>query len=86
LTPHLKSSFRLSVRRCRTLGLAIVIVLAASLPGCAMVKPWERGALADSCMAASPDPEEAKLEQHFFAYREGSAGGSGGAGGGCGCN
>lgn len=42
--------------------------------------------LADPCMAAVPDPEESKLEQHFFAYREGSAGGSGDSGGGCGCN
>ncbi len=37
-------------------------------------------------MAAVVDPEEAKLEQHLFAYREGSAGGNGDTGGGCGCN
>ncbi|MBK6686520.1 MAG: DUF4266 domain-containing protein [Deltaproteobacteria bacterium] len=56
------------------------------MTGCSMVKPWERAVLADRCMAPSPDPEEAKLEQHLFAYREGSAGGSGDSGGGCGCN
>lgn len=73
------------------MGLPVRLVLlalafAATLSGCALVKPWERGILADGCMATSPDPEEAKLEQHFFAYREGSAGGSGDSGGGCGCN
>jgi hypothetical protein len=66
-------------------ALLVFCVVVAS-PACATVKPWERAALADRCMAASPDPEESKLEQHFFAYREGSAGGSGDSGGGCGCN
>ncbi|MBI4815356.1 MAG: DUF4266 domain-containing protein [Deltaproteobacteria bacterium] len=58
----------------------------SSSGGCAVVRPWERSALADPCMAVVTDPEEAKLEQHLFAYREGSAGGYGDTGGGCGCN
>ena len=69
------------------IDFALLLALAfAGASGCAVVKPWERAQLADACMAPSPDPEESKLEQHFFAYREGSAGGSGDSGGGCGCN
>jgi hypothetical protein len=64
----------------------ILILAAAGLGGCVNVRPWERAILADPCMAVVPDPEEAKLEQHLFAYREGSAGGYGDTGGGCGCN
>ncbi|MCC7381050.1 MAG: DUF4266 domain-containing protein [Deltaproteobacteria bacterium] len=63
-----------------------MLAVLGACAGCANVRPWERGALADPCMAPVPDPEESKLEQHFFAYREGSAGGSGDSGGGCGCN
>jgi len=65
--------------------LGVVTALFAST-GCAAVKPWQRGNLARRCMTPSPDPAEDTLEQHFFAYREGSAGGTGGTGGGCGCN
>lgn len=68
------------------LSLLLLLLLSLSAGSCALVKPWERGTLSDNCMKPSPDPEEAKLEQHFFAYREGSAGGSGDSGGGCGCN
>ena len=61
-------------------------LLLPILGGCVAVRPWERDVLADPCMAVTPDPEEAKLEQHLFSYREGSAGGYGDSGGGCGCN
>ncbi len=66
------------------LGLVLPVLLAAG--GCATARPWQRGILAKRCMLPSPDPAEETLEQHFFAYREGSAGGTGGTGGGCGCN
>ena len=66
--------------------LLLLAMLATFASSCVTIKPWERGILADPCMAASPDPEESKLEQHLFAYREGSAGGYGDTGGGCGCN
>jgi len=66
--------------------LTAVWLMAGALGGCVTVQPWERGIHAGPCMAVVPDPEEAKLEQHLFAYREGSAGGYGDTGGGCGCN
>jgi len=66
--------------------LIALSVLAALAGGCANVKPWQRGTLARRCMALEGDPEEAVLEQHVFAYREGAAGAHGGRGGGCGCN
>ena len=75
-----------SVRLKRLAPLLILIIGSAAGAGCVNVRPWERAILADPCMAMVPDPEEAKLEQHLFAYREGSAGGYGDTGGGCGCN
>jgi hypothetical protein len=68
-----------------TLHLGL-LAAAASATACAQVKPWERGTLAKRCMQFSTDPDEAVLEQHTFAYREGAAGAYGGGGGGCGCN
>ncbi|MBI2378395.1 MAG: DUF4266 domain-containing protein [Deltaproteobacteria bacterium] len=66
--------------------IGLLVLVGWAFEGCVVVKPWERGMLADPCMAVVTDPEEAKLEQHLFAYREGSAGGYGDTGGGCGCN
>ncbi|MEZ4470595.1 MAG: DUF4266 domain-containing protein [bacterium] len=74
---------RLARRLVVLVGLVLVSGLAS---GCAVVKPWQRGTLARRCMALEGDPEEATLEQHVFAYREGAAGAHGGGGGGCGCN
>ena len=68
--------------RLGVLSIALVI----GLSGCARVKPYQRELLAKRIMALDPDPEATLLEQHVFAYREGSAGGYGGGGGGCGCN
>lgn len=64
----------------------MVLLFALALAGCTGARPWERGNLAKPKMQLAPDPEAALLEQHVFAYREGSAGGYGGGGGGCGCN
>ncbi len=54
--------------------------------GCAAVKPWERGTLADQTMRADRDPLADTEYEHVFFTREGAAGGRGVGGGGCGCN
>jgi hypothetical protein len=70
-----------------------VIVLAAALilgvfGGCAEVKPWERGVLAEQAMTPTAPPRLAKkaFQDHVLDVREGSTGGYDSAGGGCGCN
>ncbi|MCA9557743.1 MAG: DUF4266 domain-containing protein [Myxococcales bacterium] len=70
----------------RVLLLVALGALGATSSGCTAVRPWERGTLAKRCMQFDANPEEATLEQHTFAYREGAAGAAGGGGGGCGCN
>jgi len=70
----------------RLLTAAILLAFGLFSGACVRVKPWQRGVLAKPCMSITPDPGEAQLEEHFFSYREGSAGGYGGTGGGCGCN
>jgi hypothetical protein len=58
----------------------------AALTGCASVKPWERGTLADYTMRPDRDPLDDTLREHVFFTREAAAGGRGVGGGGCGCN
>ncbi|MCA9547849.1 MAG: DUF4266 domain-containing protein [Myxococcales bacterium] len=70
----------------RSLAWLLALAALSSATGCARVKPWERGTLAKRCMRFDADPDDAVLEQHTFAYREGAAGAYGGGGGGCGCN
>ncbi len=67
-------------------ALLLLALVAPALPGCATVKPWQRGRLAHRCMVFGAEAGESTLEQHAFQYREGAAGGLGGGGGGCGCN
>jgi hypothetical protein len=72
------------VKRC-VLWLLIVLPLAF-LSGCAAVKPWQRGTLADYTMRPDRDTLEVNLREHIFFTREAAAGGRGVGGGGCGCN
>jgi len=65
--------------------LLLLVVLGLSA-GCANVKPFQRGTLADYTMRADRDPLEDSLHEHVFFTREGAAGGRGVGGGGCGCN
>ena len=65
--------------------LLLLVVLGLSA-GCANVKPYQRGTLADYTMRADRDPLEDSLHEHVFFTREGAAGGRGVGGGGCGCN
>ena len=53
---------------------------------CTMVKPWERGQLAEARMSFEPDPIETTLSDHVYYSKEGSSSGSAVTGGGCGCN
>jgi len=67
----------------RALLSAILILL---MTGCANVKPWERGELADDVMKWDLDPLKSSLDSHIYFSKEGSSGGGKAAGGGCGCN
>lgn len=51
-----------------------------------LVKPHQRGLLADRIMRLDSNAQERKADQHVFQYREGAIGGDGTTGGGCGCN
>ena len=54
--------------------------------GCANVKPWQRGTMADYTMRADRDPVGKGLAEHVWFSREEANGGGGVGGGGCGCN
>ena len=56
------------------------------LSGCANVKPYQRGTLADYTMRPDRDPLDDSLHEHIYFTREAAAGGRGVGGGGCGCN
>ena len=59
-------------------------LVLATAGGCASVKPYERGKLANSTMLLS-DMSSAGAS-HVYAIQEGAVGGDSGAKGGCGCN
>lgn len=67
------------------------VALIAALGGCGssrawLVKPHQRGFLADRIMRLDSDPQERSADQHVLLFREGALGGGGTTGGGCGCN
>jgi hypothetical protein len=67
----------------------LLLLAAAGLlgaTGCANVKPWERGYLADYTMRADRDPLRTAQAEHIWFSREEASGGRGVGGGGCGCN
>lgn len=64
----------------------LVILFWVAGAGCANVKPWERGTLADYTMRADRDPLTDATQEHIFFSREEANGGRGVGGGGCGCN
>ena len=57
-----------------TLGFAGLTCL---LSGCANVKPWERGTLADYTMRGDRDPLAVWLSEHMWFSREAASGGRG---------
>lgn len=66
--------------------LAFLPLLLILIAGCARVKPWERGALADPIMQPDRDPQGDMLREHIYFSREAASGGKSIGGGGCGCN
>jgi hypothetical protein len=75
----------------RAVALALLGIVAALATGCATtsavrVRPWERGALADSAMNPDRDPLGTALGDHVNFAREAANGGKGVGGSGCGCN
>lgn len=68
------------------LSILILVLPLLAAPGCALVKPWQRGALADYTMRPDRDPLGDALSEHMYFSREAASGGRGVGGGGCGCN
>ena len=66
--------------------LLLTVVLLEGVTGCANVKPWQRGHLADYTMRGDRDPLGTAQREHIWFSREEASGGSGVGGGGCGCN
>jgi len=69
-----------------TSQVLLLLTCLGVLTGCAQVKPWQRGALADRTMRADRDPVGVALTEHLYFSREAASGGAGVGGGGCGCN
>lgn len=67
------------------IGRAFLMLLVFAVPGCAAVKSYEKGKLADPIMERQDHFAKQTLDQKFFSSREGSIGGATGIGGGCGC-
>ena len=66
--------------------LLLASVLLITVSGCANVKPWQRGQLADYTMRGDRDPVGRSQIEHIWFSREEASGGAGVGGGGCGCN
>lgn len=64
----------------------LVVAAVVLSVGCARVRPWERGTLADPAMQVGGEPEEAAQLDHTLAAREQAMPAGAGRGGGCGCN
>ena len=56
------------------------------LLGCANVRPWERGILAEPAMKSDSYPIESFMNEHIYFSKEAATGGNSLSGGGCGCN
>jgi hypothetical protein len=72
--------------KIRRLALLSALLALVAGSGCAAVKPWERGTLADYTMRADRDPLGDSQMEHIYFSREAASGGRGVGGGGCGCN
>lgn len=72
--------------RTRSIQWALGILALCLTSGCANVRPWERGALAEPVMNPDRDPLSRMMAEHMWFSREAASGGRGVGGGGCGCN
>ena len=69
--------------------LALSIVIAACLAGCAGIEPvapWQKGQLAKPEMGFADEVAGAAYAEHVYSSREAVSGGTRVGGGGCGCN
>ncbi|HEX9104234.1 MAG TPA: DUF4266 domain-containing protein [Polyangia bacterium] len=76
------------MRRTAALALALVVA-AATLGGCARVRPWERERLAGPTMQFQMEPFGEGQRDSVLEITEGStfsSAGPGSAGAGCGCH
>ena len=73
-----------------TMRTKLILILALggllSATGCAHVKPWQRGTMADYTMRGDRDALGEGFNEHIWFSREEASGGRGVGGGGCGCN
>ena len=69
-----------------TLSLCVSAALLLLASGCAEVKPWDRGILADYIMIPGRDPVGDMQKEHVYYSREEATGGHAVGGSGCGCN
>jgi hypothetical protein len=74
------------MKRPRVILLVLLAGTVFAGVGCANVKPWQRGTLADYTMRSDRDPLTDTLNEHLWFSREAASGGKGVGGGGCGCN
>lgn len=72
--------------RLRAGPLLFALALAPSLTSCTTIRPWQRGTLAQRCMAVDLAPAREAGRQHVLAVREGATSADGARGGGCGCD
>ena len=66
--------------------LLFVSAAAILVTGCAQVKPWQRGTMADYTMRPDRDGLGDMADVLIFFSSEAATGGRGVGGGGCGCN
>lgn len=75
---------------CANKCLWALLLMAATLSGCANIEPWvkpyERDKLADPIMAFGRHPVALQHVAHVRDSREAAKGANGSGGGGCGCN
>lgn len=64
----------------------LILAGACGLGGCATVRPWQRGTLADYTMNPGRDPLATAMSEHIYFSREAAEGGREVGGAGCGCN
>ena len=62
------------------------LAVLAFATGCANVKPWQRGSLAEESMSPDHNAANTVLAEHMWFSREAATGGRSLGGGGCGCN
>ncbi len=80
------TSIRLTKKHRGNLLFMVMLVLCATVMGCANVAPWERGNLAKPQMELDPHPLQSEIQSHNYSSREAAPSHkSSSGGGGCGC-